>query len=114
MSDPWGQHNPYQPPPGYGAPHQPGYGPQPPPGHPQGYWSRPPGADGYAVASLVLGILCFFSVTAILAVVFGHMALDRINHSGQEGRGMAIAGLILGYTWTALLLIGAIALIADS
>ena len=33
----------------------------------------------------------------ILAVIFGHVALSQIDKRGEDGRGMAIAGLVLGY-----------------
>jgi hypothetical protein len=59
-----------------------------------------------AVASLVLGILFCLAVTAILAVIFGNVALNRIDASGgtQRGRGMAIAGIVLGWVGIALML----------
>ncbi|HTY87262.1 MAG TPA: DUF4190 domain-containing protein [Candidatus Acidoferrum sp.] len=65
---------------------------------------NPPPAktSGLAIWSLVLGILsltCFSILSAIPGVICGHKALSRINHSGGtlEGRGLAIAGLIMGY-----------------
>jgi hypothetical protein len=58
------------------------------------------GTNPLAIASLVLGVpgLCC-CLTGIPAVICGHIALNQINQSGgvQEGRGFAIAGLILGY-----------------
>lgn len=33
----------------------------------------------------------------LLGIVFGHMALSQIATTGERGRGMAIAGLVLGY-----------------
>jgi prepilin-type processing-associated H-X9-DG protein len=58
---------------------------------------------GIAIASLVCGILswvCVGLLAAIPAVITGHMALGRIKRSAGAlaGRGLAIAGLILGYT----------------
>ena len=55
-----------------------------------------------AVASLVLGLVGFniiFLLGSILAVIFGHIALKQIKQAGGKlsGRGMAIAGLLLGY-----------------
>ena len=44
-----------------------------------------------AMAALVLGPL------AILAIVFGHIARGQVHRTGEGGRGMATAGLILGY-----------------
>ena len=57
---------------------------------------RQQGTNGYAIASLVLGIIGMV-IGSILAVAFGHMALGQISRSGQSGRGLAIAGLVLGY-----------------
>jgi hypothetical protein len=51
----------------------------------------------------VLGILWLYWVGSILAVVFGHIALSQNRHTGQGGRGLAIAGLVLGYVGLALL-----------
>jgi hypothetical protein len=57
--------------------------------------------SGLAVASLVLGLLSFvLSIfTAIPAVICGHIAKSRIRKNSEEisGRGMATAGLVLGY-----------------
>lgn len=57
----------------------------------------PPGTDGFAIASLVLGIVPVMA--GLLGIVFGAIALPRIRRSGQRGRGMAIAGLVLGSLW---------------
>jgi len=56
--------------------------------------------NGLAVASMVLGIIWIYWIGSILAVVFGHVALWQINRSGglQSGKGMAIAGIVLGWT----------------
>lgn len=55
--------------------------------------------NGKAIASLVFGILWMFGLGSILAVVLGHMAKREIDRSGgrQGGRGIAVAGLILGW-----------------
>lgn len=47
----------------------------------------------WAIASLVLG-LC---ATAIFAVITGHIALSQIKRTGERGKGLAVAGLVLGY-----------------
>ena len=58
-----------------------------------------PETNGLAVASLVLGLVWLFWVGSILAIIFGHVSLSQIKKSNgaQGGRGMAIAGLVLGY-----------------
>ena len=59
------------------------------------------GASGLAIGSLVFGLLIFFTLglTGIAAVIMGHLSLSRIKSSAGalSGRGMAIAGLIMGY-----------------
>ena len=60
-----------------------------------------------AIASLVLGILSVW----LLAVIFGHIALRQIPRRGQGGRGIAIAGLVLGYAWLALYIVYVIVII---
>jgi hypothetical protein len=59
---------------------------------------RPP-TNGLAIASLVLGVLWMWWIGSVLAIVFGHIALNQIARSphGQPGRGMALTGLAFGY-----------------
>ncbi|TLD68181.1 DUF4190 domain-containing protein [Phragmitibacter flavus] len=64
---------------------------------------------GTAIASLVLGLLPFLAcgvgvVLAVPGVICGHMALKAIDAPGAryEGRGVALAGLILNYVWLGL------------
>jgi hypothetical protein len=64
--------------------------------------------EGLAVASLVLGILSFIMLgllSAIPAVICGHMAKGRIraNPAELKGDGLATGGLVLGYLNIALL-----------
>jgi len=66
-----------------------------------------PETSGLAIASLVLGILSFLltCLTAVPAVICGHLALSKIKRSGGSlsGGGMAIAGLIMGYVFIAMI-----------
>jgi len=87
---------------------------QPPP---SGYQARPTGTNGFAVAALVLGIaqvfLCF--IGTVLALVFGYIGRNQIDRSGgaQGGRGLAIAGIVLGWVGVGLaVLYGVIVAIA--
>jgi hypothetical protein len=61
------------------------------------------GVNGLAVAALVLGILWIFWVGSILAAIFGHIGLGQIRRRGQSGRGMALAGVLLGWAGIAVL-----------
>jgi Domain of unknown function (DUF4190) len=100
--------------PNQGAPGAP-YASYPPP--PPSYPPQPPAAggrtNGLAVASLVLGIVWLCGVGSILALVFGAMALSRIKRTGEGGRGLAIAGIVLGSIGAVMLVIS-VAAIAGS
>ncbi|MGC2186727.1 MAG: DUF4190 domain-containing protein [Terriglobales bacterium] len=72
--------------------------------------------SGLAIASLVFGLLFFFFPLSIVAIVFGHISLSQIKKSAGRlgGKGLAIAGLVLGYFGIAMipliLIIAAIAI----
>jgi uncharacterized membrane protein len=82
-------------PPGAAAPTP--YGP--PPSAPYGYtpYAPAPGTNGLAIASLVLGILWLYWIGSILAIIFGFVAMGQIKQRNQGGKGLATAGLILGF-----------------
>lgn len=65
--------------------------------------------DPFAVASLALGVLAVLPGVGVLAVLCGHLALRRLPGSFAAGRGLAVAGLALGYALTALWALGALA-----
>jgi hypothetical protein len=73
--------------------------------------------SGLAIASLVLGVIPAAGIGGILALVFGYKARKQIDESngGLNGRGMATAGIVLGWVWTvclgAILIIGIVAAI---
>lgn len=56
------------------------------------YGSPAPKTNVLAIVSLVSA---FF--ISLVAVITGHLALSQIKKTGEGGRGLAIAGLILGY-----------------
>lgn len=62
----------------------------------------PSGTSGMAVTAFVLGLLGIVGISAILGIVFGIVALRGIRGSLQRGRGLAIAGIVLGSVWLAL------------
>jgi type IV pilus assembly protein PilA len=73
-----------------------------------------PTTSGKAIVSLVCGFLFFFLPTAVLAVIMGHLSLSEIRRSAGRigGRGMAIAGLVLGYAGLSVIPVLIIAAIA--
>jgi hypothetical protein len=73
---------------------------------------RQPGAprrtSGFAIASLVFGIIGGI----FLSVIFGIVALRRIRTQNLKGRGLAIAGLVLSGLWTLLIAVVVIVALA--
>ena len=57
-----------------------------------GYRPAVHGTNAMSVVALILGLML-----PVLAIPFGHIAMGQIKRSGEQGRGLAIAGLILGY-----------------
>lgn len=106
---PYSPYSPYAP-----------YPPPPPAPSPAPYYAgpMPPSTSGWAIASLacsILGIVGFPVLGSILGVIFGHIALGEIARAqGRlEGRGMAVAGLVIGYATIALgLLVALVVIIA--
>jgi len=62
-------------------------------------YQPPVSTNSLARASLVLGIAEFFTMglTAIPAIICGHMAKREMRQTGQRGDGLATSGLVLGY-----------------
>jgi hypothetical protein len=84
----------------------------PGPAYPGGAPYPTQSTSGLAIASLVTGLFFWcFVVPGVVAVVLGYLALERIDDSGglQTGRGMAIAGIVLGWAGIALLGLGLLA-----
>jgi hypothetical protein len=87
---------------------QPNYGPQPgygPAGYPPPYYGPPMMArktNGMAVAGMVLGIVSLVlfwvwflaPVLAVLGIIFSGVGISQCNQLRQDGKGMAVAGLV--------------------
>ena len=74
--------------------------------------------NGLAIASLVCscaGIL-FFGVPGILGIIFGFVARSQIRRSNgsQGGDGLALAGIIVGFAWIAILIVIIVVAAANS
>jgi len=52
---------------------------------------------GFRIVGIFFGL-----ITSVLAIIFGGVAISRINNSGGKigGHGMAVAGLVLGIIMT--------------
>lgn len=113
---------PQLPPPGQPVPPppQPGYqqpGPPPPSGPQQPYGGQQPygapqepGTDGVSVAALITGILFM----GLIPLILGIIGMKRTKDNGTNGRGFAIAGVILGALSLVLGIVLAIAAIAGA
>jgi hypothetical protein len=73
------------------------------------------GTNSMAVAAMVLGVAEFFTagLTAIPAVICGHIARRQMKLTTQRGDGLATGGLVLGYMaiifWTVLIVASLVA-----
>ncbi|MEU9373917.1 DUF4190 domain-containing protein [Streptomyces sp. NPDC048255] len=90
---------PPSPPPGPGHRWSP---PSPPPawGLPPGY-GRPPALNGFALASLLVGLLCL----PPLGIVFGIVALVQIAKKRERGKALAVVGLVVSVVMTGVLVL---------
>jgi hypothetical protein len=98
----------------------PGYAPPPPPpgppspyGYGYGYPLQPTQKNnGMAIASLVSSCVAVLicGIGFILGVIFGHIALSQIKRTNEGGRGMAVAGLVIGYLGILVMIVVVIAL----
>ncbi|WP_030266651.1 DUF4190 domain-containing protein [Streptomyces sp. NRRL B-24484] len=73
------------------------YGWQQPPMGPPTAW------NGYAITSLVLGVLGLACCMWVGAIGFGVAALRTVKERNERGRGLAIAGIVLGGVWGVVL-----------
>lgn len=105
---PGGSVPPPPPAPAYGAPQAaPAYGQTAP------AYGQPTGAktNVLAIVSLIAsiaGIVIAWGIGSIVGIICGHISLSQIKKTGEEGRGMAVAGLIVGYIGLALAILSVI------
>ncbi len=104
----------YPPPPGF---------PPPPEGFPPGGLGLDPRYQAYpgarrgkqntlAITALVLSLVGFIVVfTAPVGTVLGHVARRQIRDTGEDGEGMALAAIIIGWVITGLVLLGCVAFV---
>jgi len=82
----------------------PNLNPQPlPPQQPQqpqyGAYQQPQPV-GYNTMSIVAFILAFF--VSIVGIILGFVALSQIKRTGEQGRGLALAAVIIGFVEVAI------------
>jgi Domain of unknown function (DUF4190) len=76
--------------------------------------------SGLAIASLVAGIISICGgLTSIVAIICGHLALAKVRRNpALAGRGLAIAGVTLGYSllgiWVVLFAAGGLSALSEA
>ena len=97
-----------QPQPAYGQP-QPGYG-QPQPGYGQPVYAHPTPTNPMAIAALVCSLAGILTIiSAPVGAILGHVARRQIKEKGEQGDGMALAGIIVGWVLTGVWVCGCVA-----
>ncbi|GAA1599412.1 DUF4190 domain-containing protein [Actinoplanes couchii] len=101
----YGQPQGYPPPPGYGAP---GTDKNPfggPAQYGQPAYGSPYGPQVMPTNTMAILALVFAFIFSPAAVVLGHIAKKQISQTGEQGSGLATAGLILGYIGTVIIVL---------
>jgi len=80
-------------------PPPPSYTPAPTPEQP--YSAQPYGAQAKTNVLAIISLVAAF-VFPLAGIVTGHIAMSQIRKTGEQGRGLAKAGLILSYVFVAL------------
>lgn len=111
----------YAAPPAYGAPQAPygaapqQYGAAPQYGAPAYGYGAPAKTNALAIVSLVASLVGLTFVPflgSIVGVITGHMSLSQLKTNGEQGRGLALAGTIIGWVGLGLAILGVIAFFA--
>lgn len=66
-----------------------------------------PRTNALAITALVLAF-----VVPVAAIVTGHLALGQIKTTGEAGRGLAIAGTVIGYVYCGIFVLVILAYVA--
>ncbi|QNE34163.1 DUF4190 domain-containing protein [Leifsonia shinshuensis] len=61
---------------------------------------QPPAQPGYNTMSIVAFILAFF--VSVVGIILGFVALSQIKRTGEQGRGLALAAVIIGFVEVAI------------
>ncbi len=78
-----------------------------------GYQQQGAKTNTLAIVSLVASLAGLITgISAIVGIITGHIALGQIKKTGENGRGLALGGLIAGYVITALGILAVIGFIA--
>lgn len=79
--------------------------------YPQTYgYSQAKSTNTLALLSMIVSLvsLVFAGFFSLVGVIMGHIALKQIKQTGEEGRGLALIGLVFGYVQLGLIVLGVI------
>jgi hypothetical protein len=62
----------------------------------------------------VLALVWIYWIGSILGLIFGYLALAQIKQQNQQGKGLAIAGIVLGWIGIAGLVLTIVVAVAAS
>jgi hypothetical protein len=88
----------------YSSPPSPPYGSSPPSGYgtppaaPYGY-QAPRKTNGMAIAAMVVSLASLLTcpIVGVVGIILGNRARNEIRSTGEDGDGMALAGIIVGW-----------------
>ena len=60
-------------------------------------------APDYNMLAIIAFVAAF--IVPVAAIVIGHLALGQIRQTKQQGRGLSLASVVLGYSFTAISLV---------
>ncbi|CAN5557412.1 DUF4190 domain-containing protein [Microbacterium sp.] len=108
----------YVAPPEYVAPaaygSAPAYAAAPAYGSPYGA-GGPAKTNTLAIVSLVSSLIGIFIIPllgSLAGIITGHISLGQVKKTGEQGRGLALAGTIIGYVGLGFIVIGLIVFLA--
>ena len=68
-----------------------------------------------AIVSLVSSLIGIFIIPllgSLAGIITGHISLGQVKKTGEQGRGLALAGTIIGYVGLGFIVIGLIVFLA--
>ncbi|NQX29966.1 DUF4190 domain-containing protein [Microbacteriaceae bacterium VKM Ac-2854] len=69
--------------------------------------SSAPSGERYNLLAIIGFIASFF--VSVVGIILGFVALSQIKRTGERGRGLAIAGIIIGFVSIVVVIIAVIA-----
>ena len=65
-----------------------------------------------SLVSSLIGIFIIPLLGSLAGIITGHISLGQVKKTGEQGRGLALAGTIIGYVGLGFIVIGLIVFLA--